>query len=89
MVLEPLGYNSQYGGGTFTDKSYAEAPADYAKHPGKKINEVGADLYSGRCIPVSVNSGTSLSVTSMDIPDFSPHSQDLAAIALIKENRAL
>ena len=32
-----LGYNALYGGGTFTDKTYEEAPKDYKDHPQKKV----------------------------------------------------
>jgi RHS repeat-associated protein len=86
--LEPLGYNSQYGGGTFTEKSYAEAPADYAKHPDKKIKKWGQTSSAAGAYQFLSNIWNKLSV-KYDIPDFSPHSQDLAAIALIKENGAL
>jgi RHS repeat-associated protein len=85
--LEPLGYNSQYGGGTFTDKSYAEAPEDYATHPGKKITKWRQTSTAAGAYQFLKGVWKNLS-DKYGFTDFSPDSQDKAAIALIVENRA-
>ncbi len=76
---EPLGYNALYGGGTFTDETYEECPSCYAKHPNKAITKWG--ITSTAAGAYQFLGGQNWD--SLNLPDFSPLSQDKGALILI------
>jgi RHS repeat-associated protein len=78
---EPLGYNAQFGGGTFTDNTYKEAPQDYADHPkevvkawGQSSSAAGAYQFLGKF---------------WNEKDFAPITQDNAAVGKLEYRKAL
>jgi RHS repeat-associated protein len=78
---EPLDYNAQFGGGTFTDKTYKEAPQDYTDHPkevikawGQSSSAAGAYQFLG---------------TFWNEKDFAPTTQDHAAVGKLEYRKAL
>jgi muramidase (phage lysozyme) len=78
---EPLGYNAQYGGGTFTDKTYNEAPQEYADHPREIINAWGQNS--------SAAGAYQFIGTFWNEKDFSPSTQDHAAVGKLEYRKAL
>ncbi|MDP4291438.1 MAG: RHS repeat-associated core domain-containing protein, partial [Bacteroidota bacterium] len=78
---EPLDYNSQFGGGTFTDKTYKEAPQDYADHPKEVIRAWGQNS--------SAAGAYQFLGTFWNEKDFAPITQDHAAIGKLEYRKAL
>jgi lysozyme len=75
----PNGYRTLYGGGLFTS---------YADHPPGTVTAGG--LTSSAAGAYQILSGTWTEIrTAYGLPDFSPASQDIAAVALIKRRNAL
>ncbi len=81
---EPLGYNAQYGAGTFTNLKYnennLESKKAYEKHPNTKITKwrrtssaAGAYQFLG-----------GKNWKSLNLSDFSPINQDKGALILIE-----
>ncbi len=90
-VLTPLPYNS-YNGTTngklnlFTEKTYAEAPLDYAEHPGKYKNpkNTAAGAYQ-----FLLKTWNNYKDSYVGLDDFSPFSQDKAAVCMLYDNHVL
>lgn len=76
---EGAGYNTLYGGGTFNS---------YAAHPNQRITAGGyTSTAAGR---YQFLYGTWIGIKNkLGLPDFSPQSQDIAALELIAERGAL
>lgn len=75
------GYNTRVGGGKFSDLS---------KKPGKKIYIKSIGDYSSAEGAFQILNGTWASVSKdLGLTDFSPESQDIAAVELIKRRGAL
>lgn len=72
-------YNKLYGGGTFSDLS---------KHPNKKITAGGYTSTAAGRYQFLYSTWKGIA-NLLRLPDFSPRSQDLAAIRLIDERRQL
>lgn len=73
-------YNKLYGGGTFSD---------FSKHPHAKVPflnpKTGKMDYSTAAGKYQINWPTYLEISAfVSVPDFSPKSQDILAIALLK-----
>jgi RHS repeat-associated protein len=89
---DPLAYNDANGikdgkVKTFTDKSYTEAPEDYANHPGD-VNSTGSSASGAYQFLVK----TWNSLTPEDqagLKDFSPTSQDQAALFVFDYKKAM
>ena len=88
---DPLNYKAANGMSkgkvqTFTEKSYADAPGDYAEHPGD-VNSTGSS--AAGAYQILEGSFKAYQNQSPDeIPDFSPVSQDKIAMKMIKYRKA-
>ncbi len=81
---KPLEYNVQYGGGTFTnlkyDKDDPKAVKAYSKHPNKKIKKWGQTSSAAGAYQFL---GGKKYWGSLDLPDFTPISQDKGVLIII------
>jgi muramidase (phage lysozyme) len=73
------GYRKLYGGGYFTD---------YTKHPNTKVTKWGITSTAAGAYQILSNTWAELQ-PKLKLPDFSPVSQDKAAIELIRRRKAL
>jgi muramidase (phage lysozyme) len=83
----------RYGEGTTGDKGYqmlfgGEAFNDFTKHPNKKISKGGYTTTAAGAYQFLSTTWQGL-VAQYGFQDFSPHNQDLGAVALIKQRGAL
>lgn len=80
-TLGPLGYNTIVGGGTFSDD---------AQHPNVRVFLPRWNVYSTAAGAYQIINPTWRGLLKQyDFPDFSPDSQDQAAVALIAGRHAL
>lgn len=77
MKNPPLEYNDHNRGDNFTEKTFEQAPQDYAKHPGDNPNVPGPGTAAG-AYQFTKDTYSRTGVTS-----FSPESQDRAAVIWI------
>ena len=73
---EPLEYNVNYGGGTFSD---------YSKHPNKTVKKDGYTSDAAGAYQIMGKTWTSVCIPLGKYKDFKPETQDQAALLLIKE----
>jgi muramidase (phage lysozyme) len=83
----------RYGEGTTGDKGYrmlfgGETFNDFSKHPNKTIRKGGYTTTAAGAYQFLSTTWQGL-VNEYGFQDFSPHNQDLGAVALIKKRRAL
>jgi len=81
----PNPYIILFGGSTFTD---ANAP-DYSRHPHTIIHLNGYNSSAAGAYQINSATWDTVIQPALELPDFSPASQDTAAAYLIKEHGAL
>jgi RHS repeat-associated protein len=80
----PLDYNIQFGGGTFTEESYEDAPKDYADHPKEIINKRSSAAGAYQIMQKTWENV----IVPLDNPsDFGPQAQDAAVIRILSEQQ--
>lgn len=78
-TLGPDGYRTMFGGGLFTD---------YSDHPRQAITRSGITSTAAGAYQFLSRTWDEMA-SKYDLPDFSPNSQDIAAVGLIKRRGAL
>lgn len=78
-TLEQDGYRKLYGGGAFND---------FTRHPNTKVTKWGITSTAAGAYQILFGTWQELQ-QKLKLPDFSPKSQDTAAIELIRRRKAL